>query len=331
MSNKWRLPFTVDGFVDSNPSSYDVSIAANLCLRAAYNSLDLEEFRTYVQGAYLILDAFGMAGTQFPDRCKSGTLYHPVVIRFLADNVLTGNAEQPSRKELLSTLRTISQSRTSTDSVTETTSHSKTTTRTPKELLHEEISTSISDGTSTTKTIRSISDSTTISTDGLNIRTSDLLNGYMKLIQDSMSEHFLQFFAAYYRASHSKVFVEQVNYVGSILWQQYLHWWLSAHNTAERQAIIKSAMGKPFEMTPSELFAAEIKIRNHYHSVSGWILEHLAAPYTGRPNCVLLKELVHAADIFIEAGAEDIFATMAKLRDEIARLGELETFYGDSV
>lgn len=327
------LPFKTDALIKTKPPMVDVSIAVHLCLRAAQYSYTPDEFREHIRTAHLILDAFGMAGDYLPNRYDSRLLFQKAVLEFVRTSVLGTTTSRNSRRQLLTRLKTVSESVSITSAFTST---SQSTTKTDAStydagLLRSLINTTHSKSESETKTDNpeTRSQSTQTAMDGKNVRLNDLLSGYERLLQNAFNDSFLQYFMRYHRASQSQFFIQKVEHAGVELWQKYLDWWLAAYDQSERQTILLEASGQDYEIAPQEIFATTITVRPAYRSVEGWILEHLTAPYSGYPNPRFLRMLIGIADAYRADTAQDIYGTLHNLHDWLERSKELETFIGD--
>ncbi len=310
MEYEQMLPFDAVAIHNQNPSPFDRSVAINLFLRAAYHVRDLNGIRHW------LTQAARMAGpiTAPPSRTESAVLYQQDIINFVSNQLLRQDGNRRNMLQLL-----VSRSSSTSEGTSESTSTVQL--NWVQQVLQENTyPPTKTDGTSKTTTHSE-------SRDGQNIRTSDIISGYERLLQGCFDEAFLRFYLRYQRAQRSTLFVESVD-SSSAVWDSYIKWWLSAHS--DRQSVLSNCTGGFLEATPADIYTVTIRVRPEYRMVAGWIHSHLSSLRCGLPDLRLFSYAIKLTDTYINAGDEiDPFAAVKELQSLIEP--ELDVFYGEAL
>jgi hypothetical protein len=317
-SYKTILPFDARMLAKHDLSWVDLSIATNLFLRAAYVARDVRGIRYWLTQAHRIATLHGSI-TSPPYRTESALMYQQQILEFASELFRSGERRK-NMLDLLVSLST-SESESTTWSITigsgggESWSGSvKTTSRSDSK--------SSTEGGSETKT-------SSTSKDGENIRSTDLIGGYERLIQSCFSDAFLKFYLRYLRALSSNIFVRVDTREASKIWDSYLEWWLSAHNDKVRASVLEACSGGFLEVTPADVFVIRVDVNRDYQEVAGWIHNHLSCLWCGPPDLRLLQYAISLADTYLNAGNEiDPFTAVKELQSLIEP--EIDVFYGNS-
>ena len=322
MNDSYRtiLPFDARMLAEHDLSWVDLSIATNLFLRAAYVARDVRGIRYWLTQAHRIATLHGSI-TSPPYRTESAFMYQQQILEFASE--LFRLDERRKRRNMLDRLVSLStsQSKSTTWSVTigsgggeSWSGLEKTTSRSNSE--------SSTRGESQTWT-------SSRSRDGENIRSTDLIGGYERLIQSCFSDAFLKFYLRYLRALSSNIFVRVDTREASKIWDSYLEWWLSAHKYGVRDSVLRACSGGFLEVTPADVFVIRVDVNRDYQKVAGWIYNHLSCLWCGPPDLRLLKYAISLADTYLNAGDEiDPFTAVKELQSLIEP--EIDVFYGNS-
>lgn len=319
MNDSYRtiLPFDARMLAEHDLSWVDLSIATNLFLRAAYVARDVRGIRYWLTQAHRIATLHGSI-TSPPYRTESALMYQQQILEFASELSRSGK-----RRNMLDRLVSLS------TSVSESTTWSITTGSGGGESWSGlERTTSRSNSESST---RGESETWTSSTskDGENIRSTDLIGGYERLIQSCFSDAFLKFYLRYLRALSSNIFVRVDTREASKIWDSYLEWWLSAHKYGVRDSVLKACSGGFLEVTPADVFVIRVDVNPNYQTVAGWIYNHLSCLWCGPPDLRLLQYAISLADTYLNAGDEiDPFTAVKELQSLIEP--EIDVFYGNS-
>jgi len=319
--NRSILPFDALTLPEQSMSPVDRSVAINLFLRAAYHIRDIEGIRYWLTQAFRMASSLGSI-TAPPSRTESVTLYQQQIMNFISNQLLRQDGKRRNMLQLL-----VSRS-SSTSKGTSTSTSSGTSSGESWGQMFSDVPKTYSKSSSHTTTHGTSESFTQSETrDGENIRTSDIVSGYERLLQGCFDESFLRFYLRYHRAQRSTLFVESVN-SSSTVWDSYIKWWLSAHS--DRQSVLSNCTGGFLEATPADIYTVTIRIRPEYRMVAGWIHSHLSSLQCGLPDLRLFHYAVSLADTYIDAGDEiDPFVAVKELQLLIEP--ELDVFYGEAL
>jgi len=316
-SYKTILPFDARMLAEHNLSSVDLSIATNLFLRAAYVARDVRGIRHWLTQAHRIATLHGSI-TSPPYRTESAFMYQQQILDFAFELFRWG--ERRNMLDLLTSLST-SESESETWSITKGRAGGESRGGSVRTTSFSESESTTEGGSKTT--------TNSTSKDGENIRSTDLIGGYERLIQSCFSDAFLKFYLRFQRALSSNTFVQLDFREASKVWDRYLEWWLSAHTDEVRASVLGACSGGFLEVTPADVFVIKVDVNPNYQMVAGWIHDHLSCLWCGPPDLRLIRYAISLADTYLNASDEiDPFTAVKELQSLIEP--EINVFYGDA-